>query len=282
MNLLKSIFISGFITLMSALLAIAVYQMVVSTDQLSWLGLAVGSAATVGFFGYLFTAGAARTSAGLNIITALAVLGLIISAAGYFVYQESYVPALLGLFLVVSGWLKYVYWYSRFGKRDDSSIQVGKSLPAFELADVEGQSISSQRFSEQPSLLMFYRGNWCPLCMAQIKEVAAKYNELKAMGVHVALISPQPHDKTEALAKQFDAAMNFYVDKDNAAAKVLKIDSEFGTPAGMQALGYENDTVLPTVIATDAAGQIIFADLTDNYRVRPEPETFIEVFKQAL
>ena len=34
---------------------------------------------------------------------------------------------------------------------------------------------------------------------------------------------------------------------------------------------------LPTVIITDAKGKIVFADLTDNYRVRPEPETFLKV-----
>jgi hypothetical protein len=38
---------------------------------------------------------------------------------------------------------------------------------------------------------------------------------------------------------------------------------------------------LPTIIMTNASGKIIFADLTDNYRIRPEPETFLEVFAQA-
>ena len=48
----------------------------------------------------------------------------------------------------------------------------------------------------------------------------------------------------------------------------------------MELLGYDPDTVLPTVIITDASGKIIFVDLTDNYRVRPEPETFIQVLKE--
>lgn len=50
---------------------------------------------------------------------------------------------------------------------------------------------------------------------------------------------------------------------------------------GMEVLGYDSDTVMPTVIMTDATGKILFADLTDNYRLRPEPETFLKVFSQA-
>jgi len=49
---------------------------------------------------------------------------------------------------------------------------------------------------------------------------------------------------------------------------------------GLQALGYDSDTVMPTVVMTNSAGKIIFADLTDNYRVRPEPEDFLRVFDE--
>ena len=34
---------------------------------------------------------------------------------------------------------------------------------------------------------------------------------------------------------------------------------------------------MPTILITDAGGKLIFADLTDNYRVRPEPETFLKI-----
>jgi len=33
---------------------------------------------------------------------------------------------------------------------------------------------------------------------------------------------------------------------------------------------------------TNAQGKIIFADLTDNYRVRPEPATFLKVLDEQV
>ncbi|GAB4137003.1 MAG: hypothetical protein Kow00104_20510 [Rhodothalassiaceae bacterium] len=49
---------------------------------------------------------------------------------------------------------------------------------------------------------------------------------------------------------------------------------------GMQALGYASDTVLPTVVITGRGGTILWTHETDNYRVRPEPGTFLEILKQ--
>jgi hypothetical protein len=36
---------------------------------------------------------------------------------------------------------------------------------------------------------------------------------------------------------------------------------------------------MPTVIITDPDGTILFADETDNYRVRPEPGLFLEIVR---
>ena len=113
-----------------------------------------------------------------------------------------------------------------------------------------------------------------------IKEISAQYRELSERGVRVCLVSPQPQKHTESLAKRFEVPFDFLRDRDNAAAKVLEIAAEHGVPAGMEMLGYEADTVLPTAVIVDKDGIIRFADLTDNYRVRPEPTTFIKVLDE--
>ena len=49
----------------------------------------------------------------------------------------------------------------------------------------------------------------------------------------------------------------------------------------MQLLGYDSDTVMPTEDFEGLRTFGILADLTDNYRVRPEPETFMRVLSGA-
>ena len=60
-------------------------------------------------------------------------------------------------------------------------------------------------------------------------------------------------------------------------AQRLGIEHVGGVPFMMEPLGYGTETVLPTVVIIDPDRTIIFADLTDNYRVRPEPSTFLAV-----
>ena len=118
--------------------------------------------------------------------------------------------------------------------------------------------------------------------MAQIKEIAAQYEELDKLGVNTVLISPQPHRQTKHLADKFNLNFHFLVDYKNKVARQLDIFAKNGIPAGFQVLGYDSDTVMSTVVITNREGKIIFADLTGNYRVRPEPDTFLKIIKASL
>ena len=115
--------------------------------------------------------------------------------------------------------------------------------------------------------------------MAQVKELAAEYQGLDAAGVRVALISPQPQGRTQALAKRLGVNFEFLIDSDLSASRALGVFIANGLPLGMQVLGYQSDTVMPTVVITDAENRIVWAHETDNYRVRPEPEIFVEVLR---
>jgi peroxiredoxin len=246
----------------------------------SWTAVLVSSGATLGLFAQLMAKRTARTSPVLPVHLTLgglaSVLALTEAARG-----GSWVPAVYAVGLGVLGQLLYVFWYSRLGRPMSKLLQIGVSLPSFHVHDETGARIASASLLGTPVVWLFYRGNWCPLCMAQIKEVAACYRDLEARGAVVALVSPQSQEHTRALAARFEAPMRFFVDPGRAAARVLGIEHEKGVPTGMEVLGYESDTVFPTVIITDATGVIVFCDQTDNYRVRPEPELFRRILGHA-
>jgi len=123
--------------------------------------------------------------------------------------------------------------------------------------------------------VMFYRGNWCPFCNVQVKELAAGYREIEALGAQVVLISPQSAGHSRTLVAKFEVPMIFLVDEGNAAARRLGIQHPGGTPLGL--VGYDSETVLPTAVVLDADGVVKLSDQTDNYRFRPDPALFIEV-----
>ena len=245
-----------------------------------YLGSLISASTIVILFAGLFIKSQARTSRNLNIYTFFIILGFLVSLViGGFIEGYKLLGSSMSIVLLLS-WIAYIKWYSVFEKRETNILKVGLMLPNFVLKDINQNKVSSSSFLGNPSIYLFYRGNWCPLCMAQIKEIASQYKELEQRGVSMNFISPQPHKFSKSLADKYNLGFNFLTDVNNQVAKQLGIFSENGIPAGFQMMGYDSDTVLPTVIITNVYGKIVFADLTDNYRVRPEPETFLRVLDE--
>lgn len=275
---------SFYITLYIILLGLAGIHSIVaffhSGFAVAWLGAVFATLPMLVFFVWLGVLGAPRTSPNLSYHLLLALIGTLLSAMGIFVENfPSMLPLIYAGGVALLGTFLYVFWYSRFSRHRSAVIEVGKVLPQFTLEDAKGKKIDSRLFRGNYAIFLFFRGNWCPLCMAQIKEIASQYQSLAANGVRVALVSPQSHAKTQQLAEKMEVAFEYLVDTDCQASKKLGIFQEDGLPLGMQVMGYHSDTTLPTVIITDPQGNIILSDQTDNYRVRPEPELFNEVIQ---
>lgn len=277
MNLLKSVFISGFITWLTIVSLYALTQLVRGMDpMISWLGLAMCALSPLSFFINAFLFRSPRNARHPVEFTLLSALGLVLTLAMSYRFDRAAGVIHIWAGLTVIFWLAYLRWYSVFRGRDTSKLKVGSKLPEFRLETMEGHTVSSQSFMAEPHLILFYRGNWCPFCTAQIEELASSYQRLESAGIKVVLISPQPTRKNQAMAARFQLPMLFLRDRNCSAARQLGLLHRWGTPMGMQLLGYESDTVMPTVVLTDQYGKIVFCDQTDNYRVRPEPEAWLE------
>jgi peroxiredoxin len=277
MNRLKSIFVLVYPVVVVAIAAAAVVALVARGMDLAWLGALVAVLPFIGLYIHAVTARRmARMGPRLPILSTITLFGLALAAYGFWTAGGGWAP-LAAAMLGAAGFFLYDFWYSSFGRRVSDLLSVGGPLPDFTLEDTEGNSVSSRELLGRPMLFMFYRGNWCPFCMGQVREVAEHYKALNERGVGVAFVSPQPTALTERVARIFDIPYRFLVDRDLRAARALGIAHENGVPAGPLARKYGRDTVLPTVIITDAEGTILFTDQTDNYRVRPDPRVFLQV-----
>ena len=282
MNQLKSIFVSAYMMATMFIMGYAIWSLVQTGDLVSWGGVLLVTAPFMMVLSWIMlTKSVARTSAHFPVINVLGIAGVALAAWGFFANGAG----ATALLLAIVGWLGfivYAYWYSVFGRKESEQLQVGRKLPDFQLKNTAGEMVTSGSFAGQPTVWMFYRGNWCPLCMAQVKELVAQYQSLEKLGARVALVSPQPHKYTISLARKFAVNFDFLADENNQAAKILGIRSPDGLPMGLQALGYDSDTVLPTVIITDKDGKVLWAHETDNYRVRPEPGVYLDVLRAHL
>ena len=270
-RLFRRFFVEG--TVVAGLVAIAgAVTAAVSASSWWWLGVPLAWLPVLGYFGYLLLARPSTHTRNLWPLYALSFLGVAVSTPAGAVAMLIALPRLAAILI-------YSYGYSR-QHVPSGKIQVGDSLPEFPLRRVDGTATSSAELTDRPYVIMFYRGNWCPFCMVQVREIAEQYRELERRGVGVALISAQRAADTAELATKFDIPMQFYIDADGAAAQALDLVQVGGTPA-IYSAGTNGDTTVPTVMITDARGTVLWVDSSDNHRIRPEPTAFLEVLDSA-
>lgn len=254
----------------------------VTLGNLAWLGAALAAGALPAYmFAVMGSGKVARTSASLPVVQLGAAIGLALAA---WKLLSSGAPgnasSCLPLGLALAGYLVmqwYVWVYSRYGRKTGVAIVIGQALPEVSFETLDGGAVSISDFKGSKALIVFFRGNWCPLCKAQLKEVRDRADALAGAGVQVKFVSNQSAAFSRELAGELDLPdhMEVLVDTDLKAASALSLVDAGGTPPGMKL--YPADTVMATVIALDAEGRVIFGDETDNYRVRPHPDKFMPV-----
>ena len=89
---------------------------------------------------------------------------------------------------------------------------IGTNVPALTLRDVDGKAFDLKAaVAKAPTVLVFYRGGWCPYCNAQLAGLAKSAAELKAMGYQIIGVSPDsPAELKKTIGKnQLDYTLVF-------------------------------------------------------------------------
>jgi len=159
--------------------------------------------------------------------------------------------------------------------QDISPLLAGEQIPVLRLPKATGEMIDLNRLvAESPTILVFYRGGWCPYCSKQLSALQEIEKDLVSMGYQLVAIST---DSPENLAKTMVKEKLSYTllsDADLNAAKGFGI--AFKSPKSYdsflpQASGGKNvDKLLPvpSVFILNKKGMILFEYINPNITQR--------------
>lgn len=170
----------------------------------------------------------------------------------------------------------------------DGTVAVGDLLPEADVVGTTGATVAlSDILGDGASVLVFYRGAWCPYCNITLKH----YNEtlapeLAERGVALIAISPQTPDGSAAAVTNGDLGFTVVSDPSNTLSSALGIVTapsaaaqEAHTALGFAVKDSNADATpaipYPTVLVVDADRVVRFVDIHVDYTTRTETEEIL-------
>ncbi len=169
---------------------------------------------------------------------------------------------------------------------DVSPLLIGESIPKATLQDSEGKQIElGKLLSERPTVLVFYRGGWCPYCNLQLSGLAKIEKDILDLGYQIIAISPDDYQNLQNTEEK--DSTNYQLLSDPNGKFIKEIGIAFQTPLIIKGYiatkGQKGKTSevmpVPTVMVVDKKGEILFEYINPNYKVRISGEMLLAVLK---
>lgn len=169
---------------------------------------------------------------------------------------------------------------------DICPLLIGESIPKATLQDSEGKQVElSKLLGNKPSVLVFYRGGWCPYCSVQLSGLVKIEKEILDLGYQMIAISPDDYRNLQTTESK--ESINYTLLSDPDAKFIQQMGIGFKTPLMLKGFiatkgqkGEPSEIMpVPTVMIVNEKGKILFEYLNPNYKERISGEMLLAVLK---
>ncbi len=158
---------------------------------------------------------------------------------------------------------------------DISPLLVGETIPDVNIMNLNGTVMNLKaEVAKKPTLLVFYRGGWCPFCTKQLAELRTLEPNLTRMGYQLLAVSTDSPDNLKASMDKEKLNYTLLSDADLTAAKAFglafKASPNYAATLEKGSGGKNVDNLLPVpaVFLLDKQGVIKFEYINPNMKER--------------
>jgi peroxiredoxin len=164
-------------------------------------------------------------------------------------------------------------------------LLIGNMLPSATVSDPGGKQQDIRHATgNKKTVLVFYRGGWCPYCNKHLSELAMIEKDLVALGYQVVAVSPDKPENLRGTETKVKAGYRLYSDSHGELIRAMGI--AYQAPANYinvikEASGGVNQEMLPvpSVFLLDAKGTILFSYVNPDFRQRVNGELLLAAAK---
>lgn len=184
-------------------------------------------------------------------------------------------------------------WAQDFAPSADevTPLLIGSQIPDVSLKNIDGETVHLRKMvSQKPTILIFYRGGWCPYCSRHLSELQKIEEELYEIGYQILAVSPDRPEKLKATLSEKELGYTLLSDSPMTATKAFgiafKVDQETVDRYKSIGLDLEGDSgydhhllPAPAVYILNTGGEVKFNYVNPNYKERINGEVLLTAAK---
>ena len=131
-------------------------------------------------------------------------------------------------------------------------LKPGSKAPEFVLANDQGSETSlSDLLQSGPLILYFYPADFTPGCTKEACSIRDIHNDIQAVGLQVAGISPQDEDSHQRFRDEHDLPFILLSDPDKVVVKMYDVDGPFGVGVRRATFLINQDRTIQDAVQAD-------------------------------
>ncbi len=175
-------------------------------------------------------------------------------------------------------------------------VAVGETAPRFVVQTVDGDNVDfDPRKLERPTILITFRGGWCPYCNVHLSELRHVLPEIGDMDIDVLFLSGDRPDQLYSSlrmdTKEDIEGLDYTILSDANANAAIALGIAFNSDATLKRRKERGHDVegssmakrgvlpVPAVFAIDANGIVTYAHVVPDYKVRLPADELLDVAK---
>lgn len=153
-------------------------------------------------------------------------------------------------------------------------ILIGETIPDVVLKDVTSKEVELKAIlAQKPSIVIFYRGGWCPYCNLHLAELQTIESKILAGGYQIIAISPDSPESLQASTTKNKLNYTLLSDTGLHAAQAFglafKAPARYSDMLEKASAGTNKDLLpVPAVFMINTKGEVIFEYINPDYKKR--------------
>jgi len=210
------------------------------------------------------------------IFDSLMVLGMLFAGASWL--TSGFDVAALSALVIGVAWFPLTRRELRIRGSERLNLQPGDSLPSMSLVTTEGVTVTDRDLVAQaPTLLVLYRGWWCPSHRSQLDELVREYEKLSQAGLTVFAASVDSPDESSAIQQHVGDKITILCNVPTRLLDEVGVRDSKGAPWYDRLIfGAKNQEIaMPSAVVIDAEGIVAYSYRATRVDDRPAPDRIL-------